>query len=96
LGGADEHRLGLKPIRRRVWAPVGKRPLALGHHRYERLYVTGFVAPTSGETDWFISNGIAKAFFAKMFEFFARHVGAGQDGRIILRLDNAGCIRQRT
>src|SRR4051812_2566848 len=31
----DEHRLGLKPIRRRVWAPIGQRPIALGHHRYQ-------------------------------------------------------------
>ena len=34
----DEHRLGLKPIHRRVWAPIGERPIALGHHRYEWLY----------------------------------------------------------
>src|ERR1700757_2692188 len=46
----DEHRLGLKPIQRRVWAPIGERPIALGHHRYEWLYVTAFVAPGSGET----------------------------------------------
>jgi transposase len=86
----DEHRLGLKPIRRRVWAPIGERPLALGHHRYEWLYVTAFVAPASGETVWFISNGIGKAFFAKMLEAFARQVGAGRDRRIVLQLDNAG------
>src|SRR5260370_39821116 len=48
----DEHRLGLKPIHRRVWAPIGERPIALGHHRYEWLYVTAFVAPMSGETVW--------------------------------------------
>src|SRR5215470_14782073 len=48
----DEHRLGLKPIHRRVWAPIGERPIALGHHRYEWLYVTGLVAPASGETVW--------------------------------------------
>src|SRR4051794_40460412 len=29
----DEHRIGLKPILRRVWAPKGQRPIALGHHR---------------------------------------------------------------
>jgi hypothetical protein len=42
----DEHRLGLKPIIRRVWAPKGERPIALGHHRYQWLYVTAFVQPT--------------------------------------------------
>jgi len=59
----DEHRLGLKPIRRRVWAPIGERPIALGHHRYEWLYMTGFVAPASGETVWYLSNRIDKPFF---------------------------------
>src|ERR687893_296346 len=39
---ADEHRLGLKPVRRRVWAPVGQRPIALGHHRYQWLHVVAF------------------------------------------------------
>ena len=39
----DEHRIGLKPIVRGVWAPVGERPIALCHHRFEWLYVTGFV-----------------------------------------------------
>jgi hypothetical protein len=31
----DEHRIGLKAIMRGVWAPVGERPIALGHHRFE-------------------------------------------------------------
>src|SRR4051812_18225418 len=42
----DEHRIGLKPILRRVWAPKGQRPIALGHHRYKWLYVTAFIQPT--------------------------------------------------
>ena len=29
----DEHRIGLKPVVRRVWAPIGVRPVAHGHHR---------------------------------------------------------------
>ncbi len=44
----DEHRIGLKPILRGVWAPRGERPIALGHHRYEWLYVWGFVEPGDG------------------------------------------------
>ena len=42
----DEHRIGLKPIIRRLWAPKGQRPIALGHHRSKWLYVTAFVQPT--------------------------------------------------
>src|SRR3982751_4061637 len=46
----DEHRLGLKPVLRRVWAPKGQRPIALGHHPYKWLHVTAFTQPLSGET----------------------------------------------
>jgi hypothetical protein len=45
----DEHRLGLKPILRKVWAPRGCRPVASGHHRYQWLYLYGFVRPATGE-----------------------------------------------
>ena len=33
----DEHRAGLKPVLRRVWARRGQRPLAVGHHRFAWL-----------------------------------------------------------
>ena len=48
----DEARLGLKPIVRRVWARRGRahRPLCAGDHRYQWMYVYGFVHPASGET----------------------------------------------
>ncbi len=86
----DEHRLGLKPVRRRVWAPIGERPIALGHHRYEWLYVTAFVTPATGEAVWYLSNGIDKAFFAELLAAFARTTEAGPKRIIVLALDNAG------
>ena len=86
----DEPRLGLKPIRRRVWAPQGRRPAALGHHRYKWLYVTAFVLPSTGETFWYVSNGISKPFFAALLALFAREAGAGRERIIVLGLDNAG------
>ena len=86
----DEHRIGLKPITRRVWAPRGERPVALGHHRYEWLYVTAFVQPASGETFWYLSNGVSKPFFEALLAKFAEEAGAGRDRRIVLVLDNAG------
>src|SRR3954451_22292914 len=86
----DEHRIGLKPILRRVWAPQGQRPIALGHHRYKWLYVTAFVQPTSGETFWSISNGVSKPFFAALLALLAREAGAGRERMIVLGLDNAG------
>ena len=85
----DEHRIGLKPILRRVWAPKGERPIALGHHRYEWLYVTAFTQPLSGETVWYLSNGVSKAFFAALLAAFAQETGAGRERSIVLTLDNA-------
>ena len=81
----DEHRIGLKPITRGVWAPVGERPVAFGHHRFEWLYVAGFVEP---ETN--IAEAISKEMFELMLADFAKSAGAGQAKRIVLQLDNAG------
>ena len=73
-----------------MWAPKGQRPSALGHHRYKWLYVTAFVQPTSGETFWYVSNGVSKPFFAALLALFAREAGAGRERIIALGLDKAG------
>ena len=73
-----------------MWAPKGQRPIALGHHRYKWLYVTAFVQPTSGETFWYVSNGVSKPFFAALLALFAREAGAGRERIIVLGLDSAG------
>jgi hypothetical protein len=86
----DEHRIGLKPITRGVWAPIGERPIALGHHRFEWLYVTGFVEPETGKTVWNVANAIDKEMFELILVDFAASVGAGPKKRIVLQLDNAG------
>jgi hypothetical protein len=80
----------LKPITRRVWAPIGKRPIALGHHRFDWLYVTAFVSPATGETFWYVHDGVSKPFFEALLKTFAREAGAGRDRTILLVLDNAG------
>jgi hypothetical protein len=63
---------------------------ALGHHRFEWLYVTGFVEPATGRTVWNIANAICKELFELILADFAKSVGAGPDKRIVLQLDNAG------
>lgn len=80
----------MKPITRGVWAPKGCRPIALGHHRFEWLYVTGFVEPATGRTVWNLSNAIGKEMFEAILADFAKSVGAGKTRRIVLQLDNAG------
>jgi transposase len=86
----DEHRIGLKPILRGIWAPQGERPVALGHHRYEWLYVWGFVEPATGATVWNVSNTVCKELFEAILVDFAKSAGAGENKRIVLQLDNAG------
>ena len=86
----DEHRIGLKPVTRRVWAPIGERPIAHGHHRFDWLYVTAFASPATGETFWYLSNGVSKEFFEALLETFAREAEAGLARIIVLVLDNAG------
>ena len=86
----DEHRLGLKPVRRRVRAPVGRRPIALGHHRHRWLHVIAFVRPTGGETVWHLASGLSEPFFEAPLAAFARETGAGRGRHIVLVLDDAG------
>ena len=86
----DEHRIGLKPILRRVWAPRGERPIAPGHHRFQWLYVTAFVSPATGESFWYLSTRVSKALFEETLALFAREVGAGPERIVLLVLDGAG------
>jgi hypothetical protein len=66
-----------------LWAPVGQRPIALGHHRFEWVYVTGFVEPASGRTVWNIANAVCKEMFELVLGDFAKSVGAGPTKRIV-------------
>ena len=86
----DEHRLGLKPILRTVWALVGDRPIAPVHHRYEWTYLYGFVHPATGDTEWLILPRVNTTWFNQALQIFAQQVGAGADKQILLILDGAG------
>ncbi len=86
----DEHRLGLKPVLRRQWAPRGERPVALGRHRYQWLYLHGFVHPDTGEVVWFVCSTVDAELLGAVLAAFAAAVGAGEDKLVMLVLDNAG------
>jgi hypothetical protein len=58
-----------------VWAPVGLRPIALGHHRRQWLHAVAFVQPTSGETVWHPATGLWKPVFEALLASFARRLG---------------------
>jgi transposase len=86
----DEHRVGLKPVLRRQWAPKGRRPVAEGQHRYKWLHLYAFVHPSTGEVVRFVCTTVDTDLFSAVLAAFARAVGAGEDKLIVLVLDNAG------
>ncbi|MCA1729416.1 MAG: IS630 family transposase [Actinobacteria bacterium] len=90
LWAQDEHRLGLKPIIRKVWSPVGERPLVKVHQRYEWIYLYSFVRPSTGEIHWLILPTVNVEVFSLALEHFAKEIGAGKRRRILLVLDRAG------
>ena len=86
----DEHRLGLKPLQRRVWAKTGKRPLARSSHKYKWLYLYAFVRPQSGAVEWWLASSVSVSLFQAVLQAFAEAVGAGKTKTIVLVLDNTG------
>lgn len=90
LWAMDEHRIGLKPILRRVWAPKGATVKAPVAQRYEWMYVFAFVHPQSGETCWLLLPSVNVEIFSRALAAFANEAGAGPDKQIVLVLDRAG------
>jgi hypothetical protein len=86
----DEHRIGLKPILKKVWAFAGERPLAPVQHRYQWRYLVGCVHPASGRTVWHLASGVSTALFSAELAAFAQAMGAGPRKQIVLVLDRAG------
>lgn len=86
----DEHRIGLKPILRRVWARRGRRPVAVVRPRYQWLWVYAFARPATGETWWLVLPRVNTAAMSVARAEFAAAVGAGPEKRVVLALDQAG------
>jgi transposase len=89
----DEHRIGLKPIIRRVWRRKGQRPVVSVQHRYKWQYLYGFVCPTTGQTFWLLLPFVSVAAYSAAVAEFAQAVGAGPNKQVILILDQAGWHR---
>ena len=86
----DEHRVGLKPIMRRVWASPGYRPVVSVQHRYQWLYVYGFVQPSTGHSFWLLMPTVSIAAFSVALREFARFVNPADAKVIQLIVDRAG------
>jgi hypothetical protein len=92
LCAVDEHRIGLKPILKRVWTLPGQRPIAPIEHRYDWRYLVGFVHPASGRTVWCLATTVNIELISVELETFAQEVGADTSKQIVLVLDGAGCM----
>ncbi len=90
LWATDEHRIGLKPLLRRVWAPIGQRPVARVRHRFARRYVVGFVPTAPGRARFHLATSVSIPLFEVELAAFARAVGASPEKQIVLLLDRAG------
>jgi len=85
----DEARVGLIPILRRTWAPVGQRLLVPVNRKYEWVYVYGFVHPNSGRVFWLLLPKMNAVVMGIALAHFAAEVGAGPNKQIVLLLDGA-------
>jgi hypothetical protein len=90
LWSFDEHRLGLKPLYRRVWAPRGRTPVAWVRPRYRWLYVYAFVRPNTGEGEFWLLPSVGTREFSEVLRRFARMRGAGRERLVLVVLDRAG------
>jgi hypothetical protein len=90
LWSTDQHRIGLKPILRRIWVRRGSRPRVKVQQRYEWLYVYSFVQPSTGQSEWYLLPSVTAEIFSIALSLFAQAVGAGLSKRVLLVLDQAG------
>ena len=88
--GMDEHRVGLKPILRRIWVDEWTVPTAKVNWKFKWLWLYGFVNPQSGETYWWIMPCVNTRVFNQVLKDFAQHFQVGEKKQVILTLDQAG------
>lgn len=48
------------------------------------------MAPATGESHWYVGNGVSKPLFERLLAAFAHEAGAGPERTLILLLDGAG------
>jgi hypothetical protein len=86
----DEHRLGLKPILRRIWAVKGERPIAPVHHRYKWLYLYAFANPETGQSVFYVLPCVDSESLSCVLGNLAQDLGASKNHAVLLVLDQAG------
>lgn len=78
-----------------MWSKIGNRPVAIVEHRYEWLYVYGFVKPKTGETLWYLIPRVNTNWLNRVYQSFANDVGISETKKVLLVEDNAGWHRSQ-
>lgn len=86
LWAMDEHRVGLKPMLRRVGAKKRQRPHVRVRPRSEWLYVYAFVCPETSETEFWLATGANTEPFTRILTALLR----AREWAVLLVLDQAG------
>jgi len=86
----DEHRMGLRPILRRVWSRKGRRPIALGAHRYRWFYVCTFVEPETGVSFSLLVDGLDTEVMSWILREFRAWLNLEEGEEVWVVLDRAG------
>jgi len=86
----DEHRVGLKPVIRRIWVDEWTVPIAQVNWHFKWLWLYAFVHPHSGQTYWWILPYVNIRLFNKVLADFAQHFGIGRKKQVVLVVDQAG------
>ena len=85
----NEHRLGVLPVVRRVWAPKGQRPIAHVQRQYQWLDVSGYVRPSTGQSGWCLLPTVTTYAFGLALATVARDEGIDAAHRAVLAVDRA-------
>ena len=85
----DEHRIGLKPIYRKIWVSWFDVATASIKWKYKWIWLYGFVNPESGQTDWWLMPFVNSDVFSQVLENFARDFNIGKNLQVLLVLDGA-------
>ena len=85
----DEHRVGLQPLLRRIFAPRGQRPVIPVWPRYDWLYIYAFAHPTSGRSFYLLMPTVSIAAFSVALHEFAQFVQPSVQHQVLVFLDNA-------
>ncbi|NEP28022.1 MAG: hypothetical protein F6K49_40940 [Moorea sp. SIO3I6] len=72
-------------IKTRYGRALGERPIAIVQHRYQWLYVYGFVQPKTGKTLWYLIPRVNTEWLNLVYKSFAKDVGISPKKSVVSR-----------